>query len=79
MGFVAAILAVIIVIAVIRYAIIYVATVFLLAVIGVSCLGAYFLLFFLLGDDNAGMAMILAIPAGTGIAVLFFKGFRGET
>jgi hypothetical protein len=79
MGFVAAILAGLVVIAVIGYFIIYAVTVLLLAMVGISCLGAYFLLVFLLGDDSAGMAMILAVPAGIGMAVLVFRSFRGET
>jgi hypothetical protein len=79
MGFAVAILAGLVVIAAIGYVIIYAATVLLLAVFGFSCLVAYFLLFFLLGDDHAGMAMILAIPVGIGVAVLFVKDFKGET
>jgi hypothetical protein len=79
MGFLAAILIGLVVIAAIGYAIIYAATVFLLAIVCVASMIAYFLLYFLLGDGNGGLAMLLAIPLGIGIAVLFVKDFKGET
>ncbi len=79
MGFAIAIIIGFVLIAAIGYAIIYAAAVFLLAIVGTASLIAYLLLYFLFGDEHAGLAMLLAIPVGIGVAALFVKDFKGET
>lgn len=79
MGFLAAILIGLIALAAIGYAIIYATVVFLLAIVCAACLIAYFFLSFLLGDGNTGLAILLSVPLGIGMAVLIVKSFKGET
>jgi len=76
MGFVIAIILVLAVIAAIGFAIIYAAMVFLLVMVGASCLIAYAVIVTILGDNNAGIALLLAIPVGIGVAALFSKYSR---
>lgn len=73
MGFVIAIILGLGLIAAIGYAIIYATVVIFLGVVGVSSLLAYAVFYAILGEGNAGTAMLLAIPLGIGAAALFFK------
>lgn len=79
MSLVIAIILLLIVIAAIGYAIIYAAMVFILVMVGASCLIAYAVIVTLIGDNNTGIAVLLAIPVGIGVAVLVSKYSQGKT
>lgn len=79
MGILALILGVVVILALIGFAAIYVATMLLLAAFGVSALIVFGILYAVLGEDHVGLAMLLALPAGLLGIRLFIKDFKGET
>lgn len=79
MGVLSLILGVVVILALIGFGMLYVATILLLAAFVVSAMIAFAILYAILGEEHAGISMLLALPVGLLGVRLFVTDFKGET